>query len=239
MSSGFVKVALTTVVMSLSSLANATVIDFTGGVVTQNNGSVGVTNNSSSFQNVSSYVENGFKFELIYDGAPSSFAAIVGDYYGTGNDVVHWHWSDGPFGEVSEVKISKVDGTTFDLGGFSVSTNTSTGGGSSSGTELVSVNTSKSLGIFNITEDDWGLGNGPDPLISIADSNSLFDEISWFSFTNDANSTAVGMGLDNFFLDEAGNQNGTDPTLVPEPSTIAIFALGIFGLITRRFKQKA
>lgn len=234
----FIKISLVSLIFSMSSFSNATVIDFTGGDVTQNNGGVGITNNSAVFDNVASYVENGFKFELFFTGLPAPFSSLIGDYYSTGNDVIHWHWLEGPFGEVNEVKISKVDGTTFDLGGFRVSTNTSIGGGASTGTEQVSINTSKALGIFNIASDDWGLGAGPDPLISIAASNMLFDDISWFSFTNDNNSTAVGMGLDNFFLDEAGDPNGTDPTAVPEPSTIAIFALSIMGLASRRFKKQ-
>ncbi len=220
--------------------AVATQIEFTGGSVLQNDGGVGVTNNSNVFQNVASYTEQGFKFEFLFDSAaPSAFASIIGDYYSTGNDVVHWHWTGGGFGEVTEVRVSKVDGTTFDLGGFRVSTNTSSGGGFSSGTELVSINTSKASSIFNVDSDNWGLGSGPDPLISINPSNSLFDDIAWFSFTNDQNSTAVGMGLDNFFLDEPGDPNGTDPTNptnIPEPTSFALLFLGLAGLVFARRK---
>ena len=232
------KTAFAGLVLSVSGFANATLIDFTGGDVTQNDGGTGITNNSNNFDDVSYYIEDGFKFEFIFSGTPAGFSSLIGDYYGTGNDVVHWHWLDGGIGEVTEIKVSKVDGTNFDLGGFRVSTNTSTGGGGASGTESVSINTSKSLGIFDVASDNWGLGSGPDPLITISDTNLLFDDISWFSFTNNIGSTAVGMGLDNFFLDEAGDPNGSDPTSVPEPSTLAIFALGIMGLASRRFKKQ-
>ncbi|WP_057833134.1 PEP-CTERM sorting domain-containing protein [Colwellia sp. TT2012] len=232
------KAAVAGLVLSVSGFANATFIDFTGGDVTKNGGGVGTTNNFILFDNAAFYVEDGFKFEFFFTGLPTAFASSIGDYYNTGNDVVHWHWLDGCCGNVTEVKVSKVDGTTFDLGGFSVSTNTSNGGGGSIGTEQVYINTSKALGIFNVASDDWGLGNGPDPLITIAASNMLFDDISWFSFTNGNNSTAVGMGLDNFFLDEAGDPNGFDPTSVPEPTTLAIFALGLMGLAARRFKKQ-
>jgi len=239
MNKNFFKTAVVGLTLSVSTLANATLIDFTGGTVTQNDGATGVTNNALLLDNAHFYIEDGFKFEFFFDGTPSAFASSIGDYYGTGNDVAHWHWSDGPFGEVTEVRVSRVDGMTFDLGGFAVSTNTSTGGGSSSGTERVSINTSKASNIFNIAPDNWGLGSGPDPLITIDASNLLFQEISWFSFTNEIGSTAVGMGLDNFYLNEAGDPNGSDPTLVPEPSTVAVLSIGIFGLAaSRRKKQK-
>lgn len=82
------------------------------------------------------------------------------------------------------------------------------------------------------------MGNGPDPLITISAANTLFDDISWFSFTNDISSTAIGMSLDRVFLDEAGDPNGEDPTDVPEPSIIALLGLGLVGLgVARRRRQ--
>ena len=33
--------------------------------------------------------------------------------------------------------------------------------------------------------------------------------------------------------------SNTSPTSIPEPSTLAIFALGMMGLVTRRFKKKS
>lgn len=222
----------------LSSNVSAALINFTGGTAYTNSGTPLVTNNSASYQDISYYVESGFKFEFIFDSTPAPFASIIGDYYNTGNDVVHWHWADGPFGEVSEVKVSKEDGTTFDLGGFRVSTNTSNGGGVSTGSERVSVNTSKASSIFNITPDNWGLGSGPDPLITIDAGNTLFTDISWFSFTNDEFSTAVGMGLDNFFIDEPGDPNGSDPTSsVPAPFSLSLLGLGLVGLGFSRRKR--
>jgi len=219
---------------------SAVQIDFTGGTVTKNDATTGVTNNIDTFQGVSKYEEAGFKLEFIFAaGTPSDFASIVGDYYGTGNDVVHAHWSSGPFGEVDEIRVSKIGGGTFDLGGFRVSTNTARGGGASDGNELTWVNSSKANNIFSVTPDDWGLGAGSDPLISIAANNSLFDDILWFSFTNDASSSAVGLGLDNFFLDEAGNPNGFDPTAVPEPSTLGLLVAGLLGFRAMQRKRVA
>lgn len=224
--------------------AHAVVIDFTGGTVTLNDGTTGTTDGSTVFGGVKSYEEDGFKLEFFFDTpTPTDFSSLVGDYYATGNDVIHGHWAgngmqnSGPFGSVTEIKISKVDGTTFDLGGFRVSTNTSHGGGASSGDELTWINTSKATEVFNVTPDSWGLGDGPDPLISIAASNSLFDDITWFSFTNDALSTAVGLGLDNFYLDEPGDPDGQDPTPVTEPSTLVLLSLGMAGLLWTRKRR--
>ncbi len=222
--------------------ANAAVIDFTGGTVYLNDGTTTTTNNSTSFQNVSSYEEDGFRLEFLFSSPPTAFSSIVGDYYNTGNDVFHAHWDSGPFGEVSEIRVTKIDGSTFNLGGFRVSTNTAEGGGPSDGNELTWVNSSKASNIFSVTPDSWGLGSGTDPLITIANSNDLFADISWFSFTNDALSSAVGLGLDNFFLDEPGDADGVDPTQpspVPEPSGLALLGLGLIGLSVVRKRKMA
>lgn len=217
----------------LTTSVNAAQIDFTGGTAFFNGGGSGVTNNSASYENVSHYEEAGFRLEFIFGSAPTSFSTIVGDYYNTGNDVVHAHWS-GVFGEVDEIRVSKIDGSTFDLGGFRVSTNTASGGGASDGNELTWINSSKANEIFSVTPDSWGFGSGTDPLITIAASNSLFDDILWFSFTNDALSSAVGLGLDSFFLDEAGDPNGEDPSAVPVPAAVWLFGSGLIGLIRMR-----
>lgn len=222
--------------LSVSTSVNAVQIDFTGGTAFFNAGGTGTTNNSASYQGVSHYEEAGFRLEYIFSSAPTDFSTIVGDYYNTGNDVAHSHWTSSGFGEVDEVKISKIDGSTFDLGGFRVSTNTAVGGGASTGDELVWVNSSKANNIFSVLSDDWGLGAGPDPLITIAAGNSLFDDILWFSFTNDAMSSAEGLGLDNFFLDEEGDAGGTDPT-VPAPLTMWLLGLGLTSLL--RMKKQA
>jgi hypothetical protein len=227
---------------TLSSPINAAQIDFTGGTAFFNGNGSGVTNNSNSFTNVSYYEEAGFKLEFVFESTPSAFSTIVGDYYRTGNDVLHAHWGGNDkqsrhFGEVDEIRISKIDGSTFDLGGFRVSTNTAKGGGQSDGNELTWVNSSKGNEIFSVTPDSWGLGAGNDPLITIAPNNRLFDDILWFSFTNDELSSAVGLGLDNFFLDEAGDLNGSNPSVVPIPAAIWLFGSGLVGLMGVRKKS--
>ncbi|NOQ64449.1 MAG: hypothetical protein GQ582_08055 [Methyloprofundus sp.] len=219
--------------------ASAVQVDFTGGTVYDGSGSIiGVTDTTANFTGAY-YEEAGFRLEFLSGGTFDN--GSFGDYYNTGNDVIHGHWGandvhSGPFGNLDQIKISKIDGSTFDLGGFRVSTNTAVGGGPADGNELTWVNSSKANEIFTVTSDDWGLGSGPDPLITIAAGNSLFDDILWFSFTNDALSSAVGLGLDNFFLDEEGDEGGTDPT-VPAPTAIYLLGLGLAGLL--RMKKVA
>lgn len=230
--------ALIAITTTLSShQAFSTQINFTGGQATLTNGNVEVPNNNDVLQNVTTYVKSGFQFEFFFAGIPQSFSSIVGDFYSVANDVTHVHWSGGGFGDVSELKVSKVDGTTFDLGGFKISSNTATGGGAADGNELVSINTDKANSIFNLPSDDWGLNSGSDPLITIDPTNLFFDDISWFSFTNDIGSSAVSLGLDDFFLDEAGDPNGFDPTGnidVPIPATAALLVWGLVGVMRRK-----
>lgn len=241
-----VGVGMLTVLSFTAPTANAVLIDFTGGTVTFNGGGTATTDLSNTYFDVLSYEEGGFILEFTFASPPTAFATIAGDYYGTGNDVIHLHWADngnqssGPFGEVTEIRIRKADDSMFDLGGFRVSTNTAIGGGESDGGELTWINTSKADEIFTLASDCWGLGCGPDPLITIAEGNTLFDDITWFSFTNDVLSTAVGLGLDNFFLDEPGDPDGEDPTPmpVPEPGTLALFGIGLLGMgLCRRRKS--
>lgn len=231
------RICLLGLFIGLSTSVNAAQIDFTGGTAFFNSGGSGITNNTSSYENVSYYEEAGFRLEFIFGSTPTSFSTIVGDYYHTGNDVFHAHWggngnqSSGPYGEVDEIRISKIDGGLFDLGGFRVSTNTAHGGGVSDGNELTWINSSKANEIFSIDSDSWGLNRGTDPLISIESDNRLLNDISWFSFTNDPLSSAVGLGLDNFFLDEVGDPNGIDPSVVPIPAAMWLFSSGLIGLI--------
>ncbi len=215
-----------TLLLGCSMGSQAAFVDFTGGTVYFNDGGTATTDASSSYQNVLRFEDQGFQMEFMFSSTPQPFASIVGDYYSTGNDVIHFHWEDDgqsntTYGEVTELRISKIDGTSFDLGGFRVSTNTAIGGGSADGNEMVWVNTSKGSEIFTVEPDDWGLGAGTDPLITIDPSNALFDDILWFSFTNDALSSAVGLGLDNFYLDEPGEPGGVDPS-DPSPSNVPV-----------------
>jgi len=224
--------AAITIFGSLVTGTNAALIGFTGGTVTLNSGATGVTNQLVNYQDVSYYAEGGFKLEFFFDGAPDVNSSNIGDYYDTRNDVIHTHWVGSILGNATEIRVSKLDGSNFYLGGFAVTSNTA--GGlldPADGSELVMVNSSKANNVFSIGGDDWGLGNGPDPIYNVT-GNPLLSDISWFSFTNGPTSTSVGFGLDNFHLDEAGDPAGSDPT--PEPSSTALLGLGGLALLLRR-----
>jgi len=135
-------------------------IDFTGGTATLWDGTTVVTNNSIVQDHVDYYVENGFKLDFIDPIQTNIFTSIVGDYYGGGNDVIHGHWSTGNFGDLTEIKVTKMDGTAFDLNYFILTSNTDTGGQPASGNEQAYINASTDGSTISHTQllppGDWG-----------------------------------------------------------------------------------
>lgn len=210
------------VAFSLTSNVHGTVIDFTGGTVTQFAPDLGgVTNNANQFDNTDFYVENGMLFDFI---GPSGdpFSYHLGDYYGVGNDVIHGHWADGPFGDMSSIRVNKLDNSAFDLNYFIVTTNTINGGGAAGGGEVAFINAladgTNVSATLPIGPDDWGFF-GPNTQYFLPAS---FDNIKAFTITRLVGST-VGFGMDEFFIDEP-------PPVVPEPATLTLAALGLLGI---------
>lgn len=105
-----------------------------------------------------------------------------------------------------------------------------------------SVGFSKEAKIQQSSADIWGLLN---PLYGLGDASADFD-ISWHGGATTVNG-GWRSGLHN---QNEGTLNGSwqryvlvrapglgDASQVPEPSTLAIFALGMIGLASRRFKK--
>ena len=214
--------------------AQATKITFTGGTVTRHNGTTAVTANNTNYQNVDYYTEGGFKLQFV--GANTAFSSNVGNYYGVGNDVIHGHWATGSFGTLTEIRVTKVDNTAFNLTSFALTSNTDHGGGAASGNEQAFIHAS----IDGTTEsfsqmlppENWGF-----PATKVV-LGSNFSGIKSFYFT--VNDKVDCFGMDDFFLNES------DPTLppsavaVPEPETYAMMlgGLGLLAFVARRRSRK-
>lgn len=198
----------------LAGSANAAVISFTGGTATLVDASTGATNNSVTYSTAVKYEELGFRVEFI--GGTS----YVGNYYGAGNDVLHTHWDAGDFGTVTQVKITKIDGSAFDMNYFVLVSNTETGGAAASGNEQAFIHASQDGVTAShsqmLPSEDWGF---PSTQVFLG---AQFDGVKavWFDVANAVDC----FGMDNFYIDEAA------PGTVSLPSSIALAGLGLFGL---------
>lgn len=204
------------VAMTIS--ASAVQINFTGGTVTRVAGPTETTNNIVNWDNVDYYEEGGFRLDFI--GNSTAFSSNIGNYYGAGNDVIHGHWATGNFGELTQIKVTKLDNTAFDLNYFVLTSNTDSGGAPASGNERAFIHASTD-GVTSsysqlLTPEDWGFPGTQIYLGPNFDSVKAF----WFVVENPVDC----FGMDNFFINEAA------PPQVPEPGTFALLGLGLAGL---------
>lgn len=187
--------------------AQAVVIDFTGGTV---NGAYSTH-----------YEENGFQVDVT-----GSSGAYFGNYYGTGNNVIHAHWALGGIGNVTEIKVSKIGGGTFDLNYFILTSNTDTGGAAANGTELAYIKNNNGFDTL-LPFENWGF---PANQIFLPAS---YDAITSFSFyvTNDVDC----FGMDEFYIDEAAPPSNS----VPDGGTTgALLGLAMLGMVAVQRKLK-
>ena len=209
-------IALFALAFSLPCLA--TQITFTGGTAYIDGGTTAVTNSELNLGGVDYYQEGGFNIDFVGD------TGHIGTYYPGGPDVIHAHWATGGGSSLTQIYVSKIDGTTFDLNYFVLTSNTVTGGGAANGTEEVYIHASldgvNSSFSMLLPSEDWGF-----PATSIF-LGTQFDGIKAFWF--EAQSPVYCFGMDSFFIDEAAPE--PDPNAVPEPSTMALFGLGVLGI---------
>ena len=206
--------SILTLSVVMTPLAPAAVVTFTGGTITKNDGSTSVTNGSNLESDVNFYTESGFVLDYI---GGSGFSSFVGDYYMTGNDVIHGHWGMG----MSSIDIYKAGGGTFDLNYFVLTSNTQMGGGPHTGNERVTIegflNGASTGTAFLLPPEDWGF-----PAIDVFMSSN-FDLVDRVKIVGN-NSFCYGM--DEFYIDQSAP--------VPEPTAGALLALGLGGLIALR-----
>jgi len=184
------------------------------------------TNNVVSWDDVDYYDEGGFRLDFIGNtGVGDAFSANIGNYYGAGNDVVHGHWLTGGLGNLTLIKVTKIDGTAFDLNCFVLTSNTAVGGGPALGSEQAFIHASANGTTSSFSQllppENWGF---PATQIFLG---SQFDGIKAFWFV--ANNDVDCFGMDNFFIDE--------PAPIPEPASLKLLGLGLAGLrLARRRK---
>jgi len=210
----------------LASSAYATVISFTGGTATDANGNLYTTAANQTYYNIVSYTENGYELDYVSNGNYN--AQAVGNYYGTDNDVIHGHW----FGGLQSIDVKNIEGATFDLNYFTITSNTSQGGGPHTDDEMIYVqgfrNGSAVTGSYLLPGEDWGMSSTSDIVLS-----SEFDNIDLFRISG---SGAFCFGMDAFYINQAAPVEGIaigSPS-IPESSSALLGGLGMLVLFRRR-----
>jgi hypothetical protein len=208
--------------------SHAAIVTFTGGIVTRLDTTTQTTNNAVVWDNVDYYEEAGFRLDFLPNSGSAGFATHVGDYYVAGNDVIHAHWFTGNFGQVVQVRITKIGGGTFDLNYFVLTSNTEHGGTVASGNEIAFVqgfNSNVATGPpVQLPSEDWGFPATP---ILLGNDFNVVDEVI-FMVANQVDC----FGMDEFYLDQPA------PSSVPEASSVVAWSLvSVIGLAVGWYRK--
>jgi hypothetical protein len=216
------------------------VINFTGGTVTLATGATVTTNNSSLYSNVVSYAQGNFKLQYMVSNPSYYSMQYVGNYYGTG-DVIHGHFGNG---WLNSITIGTINGAVFDLQYFSLTSNTSVGGGAHTGSEHINIQGFKEgvavTYLYRLPGESWGAGYTN---VSLPDSFNIVDSVTI------SGEGAFCYGMDNFVFDQAVptqlTSQGTSYTLqtapgfnIPEPNGAVLMGVAALALTIWYVKRK-
>jgi hypothetical protein len=133
---------------------------------------------------------------------------------------------------LQSIDVKNVEGATFDLNYFTITSNTSQGGGSHTDDEMIYVqgfrNGSAVTGSYLLPGEDWGMATTSDIVLS-----SEFDNIDLFRISG---SGAFCFGMDAFYINQAAPVEGIaigSPS-IPESSSALLGGLGMLVLFRRR-----
>jgi hypothetical protein len=224
------KTILTTLIGALMMFsAEAAVITFTGGTATDANNNTHVTTQNGIYFNIVSYVESGFQLNYVSSTGDYSPQTVGSYYYGSDNDVIHGHWVSG----LESIDIHSINGSTFDLNYFIITSNTQHGGAPASGHEHIYVqgyrNGAAVTAPYMLPSEDWGIGEVSNIIL-----NNEFDNIDLFRIYGEG---AFCFGMDAFYINEAApNVEGViiGQPVIPEVSTSMLLPLGLAALLIVR-----
>ncbi|NQY66036.1 MAG: PEP-CTERM sorting domain-containing protein [Alteromonadaceae bacterium] len=212
MQSKFLKSIVASLAIALSSFANAgliTTIDF-------ENGSLDPIFNYSgnvSALNGATYFYDKSGYRTMADGTIGVYGMVSYEYYYPGKTI--------------ELAITS---GLFDLNSFKIA--------GSWGSQTVTVQGINGGGVSYETTVD--IDNTQIDVLDLGWINlTSFKIIHGNNFVADLSVNANCGGCGHFVIDDIVIGQGFDHTSVPEPSTLAIFALGMIGLASRRFKKQS
>ena len=233
-------------IIALQSFCQAAIVTFTGGTATLVSGDTIITDATSQNSGVISYQEESIILEYSSPTQDWSFQT-VGDYYGTGNDVIHGHWDN-----ISTIEISRENNIAFDLQYFQITSNTSIGGGPATNEENIGIqgflNGSSVTEIYGLPSVDWGAESTRDVFLPSSFDNVdkvvIFDRGVSGTHTGgpdcpECGNSAFCFGMDNFVFDEAVPDflvqgNGSALPVVPELSSSLLASLSFLILLRRK-----
>jgi len=233
MNTRILKSAVAGLILSTSSFANASLLDLNawtgtsgGNWIVDNNGTSvlqTINGNPTYFLSDTNYINT--KFDGTFGVETTSDDDFIGFAFGynNSNDFLLFDWKQGNQGTAqSGFTLSKITGADVDFWGHT-------------GTDIsvLASNYTGNNGWADNTVYDFSLDFTATSIKISIDGTNIFDVSGSF------NSGKFGFyNYSQSHVRYTGFEEEVSPSVVPEPSTLAIFALSMIGLASRRFKKK-